>query len=69
MNVIFDIETGPLPIERIKEILPPFDPESLGNPPGEFDPKSVKTGNLKDDVLPHIMVTECPRAIKRCDNS
>ena len=34
--IIFDIETGPQSIERIKEIC------------GPFDPSSVKTGNLKD---------------------
>lgn len=49
MNVIFDIETGPLPIERIKEILPPFDPESLGKHPGKFNPKSVKLGRMVDE--------------------
>lgn len=35
-NVILDIETGPLPMDELSEMIPPFDPES------------VKTGNLKD---------------------
>jgi hypothetical protein len=48
--VIFDIETGSLPIERLKEIMPPFDPNSLGRHPGEFDPANVKLGNLKDQA-------------------
>lgn len=48
--LIFDIETRPLPIEQLQEVLPPFDPGSFGPPPGEFDPHSVKIGNLKDDA-------------------
>jgi hypothetical protein len=46
--IAFDIETGPLPTERLREILPPFDPSSLGPHPGSFDPSAVKIGNLKD---------------------
>ena len=37
-GVVFDIETGPLPEERLLEIAP------------VFDPKSVKVGNLKDSA-------------------
>lgn len=47
-HVVFDIETGPLPIERLKEILPGWDASSIPAP-GVFDPNSVKTGNLKDE--------------------
>jgi DNA polymerase III epsilon subunit-like protein len=46
--IAFDIETGPLPIERLREILPPFDPSAIGPHPGSFDPSTVKVGNLKD---------------------
>ncbi len=45
--IIFDIETGPLPLERIKEIMPAFDVASI-TLPGEFNEKNVKVGNLKD---------------------
>lgn len=48
--IVFDIETGPLQLDRIKEVLPPFDPDSIGKPPGEFDPDSVKVGNLTDQA-------------------
>ena len=41
--IIFDIETGPLPLDSIRHLLPPFDGEV-----GEFDPAAVKCGNLKD---------------------
>ncbi len=47
--IVFDIETGPLPIERLQEILPPFDPNTVPHP-GSFDPRSVKCGNLKDQT-------------------
>jgi DNA polymerase III epsilon subunit-like protein len=47
--IVFDIETGALPLEDIQGVLPPFDPKSIERP-GPFDPKSVKTGNLKDEA-------------------
>jgi hypothetical protein len=47
MMLVFDIETGPLPEEHLREIIPPFEREAH---PGEFDPKSVKTGNMKDSA-------------------
>jgi 3'-5' exonuclease len=43
--VIFDIETGPLPIDELKKILPGFDRTSVKRP-GEFDPSTVKCGNI-----------------------
>jgi hypothetical protein len=43
--VVFDIETGPLPIERLKEIHPGFDRSSVKHP-GTFDPSTVKCGNI-----------------------
>lgn len=49
--IVFDIETGPQPLADIKTILGPFDPVSVVGPrPGEFDPASVKLGNLKDQA-------------------
>jgi predicted PolB exonuclease-like 3'-5' exonuclease len=44
--LIFDIETGPLPDERL-ETLFTFDPPPQ---PAAFDPSSVKYGNLKDEA-------------------
>ena len=41
----FDIETGPLADERLRELCPPFEPPAH---PGEFDERAVKLGNLKD---------------------
>jgi DNA polymerase III epsilon subunit-like protein len=46
--IAFDIETGSLPVEKLREILPPFDPSSIGPHPGIFKSESVKLGNLKD---------------------
>jgi hypothetical protein len=37
--MVFDIETGPLPLEQLEAALPPF------------DAAEVKTGNLKDPAL------------------
>lgn len=43
--IIWDIETGPLPDDELRAILPEF----VAPPhPSEFDPSAVKTGNLKD---------------------
>lgn len=49
-DIAFDVETGPLDLDTIKQVLPPFDLSSLGPHPGEFDPASVKTGNMKDQA-------------------
>lgn len=46
---VFDIETGSLPMERLQKILPAFDQNTVPHP-GEFDPRSVKCGNLKDQA-------------------
>lgn len=45
--VIFDIETGPQPIEVLKEISQPF--KSSLSDPGEFDSATVKYGNTKEE--------------------
>ncbi len=47
--LIFDIETGPLPIDMLKQIVRPFDRSSLKHP-GEWNPNSVKYGNTKDEA-------------------
>ena len=47
--LIFDIETGPLPENQLRELLSPFDETTVeGLVTGDFDPSSVRTGNLKD---------------------
>jgi hypothetical protein len=46
-GIIFDIETGPLPLADIFKVVPPFDPSTL-KPFPPFDESLVKTGNLKD---------------------
>jgi hypothetical protein len=47
--IVFDIETGPLPWHEIEKIVEPFDEEKAVPHPGEFDPASVKCGNLKPE--------------------
>ena len=39
IDTTWDIETGPLPLEDLQRICDPFKPE---DPPGEFDPSTVK---------------------------
>lgn len=46
--IVFDIETGPLPTERIKQLAPAFVPTTKH--PGTFDPSAVKLGLLKDQA-------------------
>lgn len=46
--LIWDIETGPLPEEELKEVYQPF---AFDPPPGPFDPASVKLGNTKQKDL------------------
>jgi Predicted 3'-5' exonuclease related to the exonuclease domain of PolB len=46
--IVFDIETGPLEVSVIKRQAKQFR-SNLGPPPGKFDPKAVKLGNLKDE--------------------
>jgi predicted PolB exonuclease-like 3'-5' exonuclease len=45
-SLVFDIETGPLPDDELRECIPAFVPPPH---PGKFDPASVKTGNLKPE--------------------
>lgn len=45
--IIFDIETEPLPDDELIARLPAFTPPA---PPSEFDPATVKLGNLKDEA-------------------
>lgn len=46
--LVFDLETEPVPEERLRELLPTFDESSVEVVKGEFDPSTVKVGNLKD---------------------
>lgn len=61
--VVFDIETGPLPDEQLRELCPPFDPLKVEGVKAEmlqpFDPESVKYGNMKDETLKAKKLTEC----------
>lgn len=50
--IVFDIETGPLPVQHLRSIgaITPVDPQELAakRPPDVFDESTVKPGNLKD---------------------
>lgn len=49
--IVFDIETAPLPEERLRQLCEPFDPGSLKIDPAlmlPFDQATVKYGNCKD---------------------
>jgi len=48
MISVFDIETEPLPDDQLAKLLPEFD-ESKYPLLGQFDPKSVRYGNVKDE--------------------
>ena len=48
--IVFDIETGPLPWGRLKDLVPPFDEVAAVPDLGPFDPSSVALGNLKDQA-------------------
>lgn len=53
--LVFDIETGPLDEETVLSLAKPFvEPE----PPGEFDPESVKLGNLRDPAKRQAKIEE-----------
>lgn len=41
---IFDIETGPLSDDEVRQNIPPFEPEKKH--PGEFDPSKIKYGQM-----------------------
>lgn len=47
MFTAFDIETGPLPKALLDSLIDPFPPYE---PPGPFDPSTVKYGNTKDEA-------------------
>lgn len=47
--LVFDLETGPLPEEQLLAVYTPLDESKIeGLVTGDFDPASVKCGNLKD---------------------
>jgi hypothetical protein len=63
--IVIDIETRPLSLDRLKQVVPPF--KSQLQHPGEFDPNSVKVGNIKDPekIAAKMEVAENEHA-KRC---
>lgn len=61
--LVFDIETGPLPLDQLRAIMAPpeitpFDPSRIA----PFDPNSVKYGNLKDPQKRAEKLRECEDA-------
>lgn len=48
--IAFDIESAALPLETLKSILPPWNPDSVGPHPGEFKLESVKLGRMTDEA-------------------
>mgnify|MGYP001194521508 CR=1 FL=1 len=52
----FDIETKPLPDEVLREMLPDFDESKFQVT--EFNPSSVKTGNIKDPAKKEAKIEE-----------
>lgn len=54
--IVIDIETRPLSLERLKQVVPAF--KSQLQHPGEFDPASVKLGNLKDETKIRMKVDQ-----------
>lgn len=49
--LVFDIETGPLPEEQLESLYTPLEESMIeGVVTGDFDPRSVKCGNLKDQA-------------------
>ena len=49
--LVFDLETGPLSDEQLREVYTPLDESKIeGLVTGDFDPASVRVGNLKDQA-------------------
>ena len=68
MSVVFDIETEPLPDDDLMRVCEPFNPASVPHP-GEFDPDSVKIGNIKDPLKKQQKINEAEIAhIKAVEN-
>lgn len=63
--IVFDIETGPRPDDELRPLCPPFDPLAVkGLVDGEFDPQSVKLGNVKDQAKIDAKITEARAAFE-----
>lgn len=61
--LIFDIETSARSEAELRPLCPPFDPASVdGLALGEFDPQSVKLGNLKDAAKIEAKIAEARAA-------
>ena len=57
--LIFDLETGPLPDDELLEVYTPLDESEIeGLVTGEFDPATVRTGNLKDPAKIQAKIDE-----------
>lgn len=59
MSLIWDIETDRLPDDQLAPFIPEFTPPPH---PGEFDPSSVKLGNIKDEAKRAAKIEECRAA-------
>ena len=46
----FDVETGPLPQDELDALMRHYSPAFDDEPPGDFDPSTVKYGNTKDEA-------------------
>jgi len=57
--LVFDIETGPASNDLIRSLSEPYAPPPH---PGEFDPRSVRTGNLKDPAKIQAKIDEAAMA-------
>ncbi len=56
--LVFDIETAPRAADELKQVVEPFDPASVRLPVGDFDPATVKLGNLKDPAKVSAKIAE-----------
>jgi hypothetical protein len=54
--IVFDFETGPLPLDYLRSICPPFEAPAH---PGVFDPSTVAYGNTKDEAKRAVKLAEC----------
>lgn len=61
--LVFDLETGALPEEQLREVYTPLDESQIeGVVTGDFDPKSVRVGNLKDQGKIDTKIAEAKQA-------
>jgi predicted PolB exonuclease-like 3'-5' exonuclease len=58
--LVFDCETGPLPEDQLRLLMPEFDASKVKHP-GEFDPSTVKYGNTKDEAKRTAILEEAKK--------